>query len=290
MKRALVLGGGGIVGVAWETAILAGLLEGGADVGDADLIVGTSAGSMVGSQIAGGRDAREMMREGRERPAPPTSSAKPDVAGLTAVFSGWAAMENTTPEGCAKVGKLALAAVTMPEDELLARFEDSGDAWPAKPLLIAAVDCESGERRVFDRTSGVPLRLAIAASCAVPGMFPPVTIGGRRYTDGGVWSGTSADLAQSIAPDAVLIIAPMGSSTENAFGRLIAGQIVTEKAELEAAGARVIVVQFDDAAKQSGAANLMDPAGAPVAAAAGEAHGRRLADDVGALWRGARAR
>ena len=123
MKRALVLGGGGIVGVAWETAILAGLLEGGVDVRDADLIVGTSAGSIVGSQIAEGRDAREMMREGRERPAPPASSAKPDVAGLTAVFGAWGSMKQTTPEDCAKVGALALAAKTMPEAELIARFE-----------------------------------------------------------------------------------------------------------------------------------------------------------------------
>ena len=75
MRRALVLGGGGIVGVAWEAAILAGLLEGGADLRDADLIVGTSAGSIIGSQIAAGRDARELMREGRDQSAPASSAS-----------------------------------------------------------------------------------------------------------------------------------------------------------------------------------------------------------------------
>ena len=286
MRRALVLGGGGIVGVAWEAAILAGLLEGGADLRDADLIVGTSAGSIIGSQIAAGRDARELMREGRDQSAP-ASSAKPDVAGITAVFSTWGSQDEMTSEACARVGALALAAHTMPEEELLARFAARGDAWPEKPLLVTAVDCESGELRVFDAAANVPLRLAISASCSVPGMFPPVTIGGHRYMDGGVRSGTSADLAQRMAPDAVLIIAPMGSSAESAFGRMIARRLAAEAAALESAGARVMIVQFDDAAKQSGAANLMDPAGAAPAADAGEAHGRRLAADVRALWDGA---
>jgi len=284
MKRALVLGGGGIVGVAWETALLAGLMEGGIDLRDADLIVGTSAGSIVGSQIAAGRDPREMMLEARERPAP-VANESPDVAAITAVFAAWASFEEMTPANCARVGKLALEAKTMPEEELLARFErNEAVAWPAKPLLVVAVDCVSGDMRAFDAASGVPMQRAISASCSVPGMFPPVTIEGRRYTDGGVRSGTSADLAVRIVPDVVLIVAPMGSSTENAFGRLMAKQISAEAAGLEAAGAGVMVIQFDEAAKQTGAANLMNPAGAAPAAVAGEAHGRRIADEVGAFW------
>ena len=139
MKRALVLGGGGIVGVAWEAALLAGLIDGGVDVRNADLIVGTSAGSIVGSQIAAGRDPREMMRDGRERPAPPAGE-KPDVAAITAVFGLWASVNEMTPASCARVGKLALAAKTMSEEELLARFEGNEDSgWPARPLLITAV-------------------------------------------------------------------------------------------------------------------------------------------------------
>ena len=286
MKRALVLGGGGIVGVAWETAILAGLLEGGVDVRDADLIVGTSAGSVVGSQIAAGRDIRDVMRDRGEGSVPPESSVKPDVAAITAVFGRWASFETMTPDACAQVGALALAAPTMPEEEMLARFGREGDDWPERPLLVTAVDCTSGELRVFDAACGVPLRLAITASCSVPGMFPPVTIEGRRYTDGGVRSGTSADLAQRIEPDVVLIVAPMGSTTDNAYGRLMAGQIASEKAGLEAMGATVIVIQFDDAAKQSGASNLMNPAGAAPAAVAGEAHGRRMAPELRAWWSG----
>lgn len=289
MRRALVLGGGGIVGVAWETALLAGLMEGGVDLRAADLIVGTSAGSIVGSQIASGRDPRDMTREGRERPAPPAGD-KPDVSSIAAVFTAWASFDEMTPANCAHVGKLALEAKTMPEEELLARSErNEGGAWPASPLLIVAVDCESGEMRAFDAASGVPMQRAISASCSVPGMFPPVTIEGRRYTDGGLRSGTSADLAERIAPDVVLIVAPMGSSTESAFGRLMARQIAAETAGLEAAGAKVAVIQFDDAAKRS-ATSLMDPAAAAPAAAAAEAHGRRIADEIGAFWSGASTR
>jgi NTE family protein len=286
MKRALVLGGGGIVGVAWETAILAGLMAGGVDVRDADLIVGTSAGSVVGSQIARGRDPREMMREGRERPAPPAGD-KPDVSAIAAVFGLWGSVDEMTPEDCARIGRLAIEAKTMSEEDMLARFESNGADWPAPPLLVTAVDCGSGELRVFDAASGVPVQRAVSASCSVPGMFPPVTIEGRRFMDGGVRSGTSADLARRIMPDVVLVVAPMGSSTTNGFGKLMAKAIAREKEALEAAGAKVAVVQFDDAAKQAGAGNLMDPAAAAPAAVAGEAHGRRIAEEIGALWSGA---
>ena len=96
-------------------------------------------------------------------------------------------------------------------------------------------------------------------------------------------------LSGRIAPDVVLIVAPMGSSTENAFGKLMAKQIAAETAELGAAGAKVAVIQFDDAAKRA-ATSLMDPAAAAPAAAAAEAHGCRIADEIGACWRGGDAR
>src|SRR4029079_16972563 len=211
MPKALVLGGGGIVGVAWETAILAGLLEGGVDVRDADLIVGTSAGSVVGTSIARGHDPRELLAE---RGADPRGAATlpgrmPSPAEMATAFREWASYDEMTPQACAAVGRAALETPTMTENEYLARFaEHAAAGWPEAALLMTAVDCASGELRAFDAGSGVPIERAIAASCAVPGMFPPVTIEKRRYTDGGVRSGTSADLAQRMAPDVVLIVAP----------------------------------------------------------------------------------
>ena len=285
MRKALVLGGGGIVGVAWENAILAGLMEGGVDVRDADLIVGTSAGSIVGTQIARGRDPRDLLREWRERSSEaPPPGRMPSREEMAPAFILWASFDEVTSEACAAVGKAALATPTMSEAELLARFGEVGaEGWPAKPLLITGVDCESGELRVFDSNSGVPIELAIAASCSVPGMFPPVTIEGRRYTDGGVASGTSAQLAHCIEPEVVLIIAPMGGGVSR-LGAQIARTMAREIAGLEAAGAKVTLVQFDNATRAAAGTSLMDAVGAPAAATSGEAQGRRLASDVAEFW------
>jgi NTE family protein len=284
MKRALVLGGGGPVGIAWETAILAGLLDDGVDVSGADLIVGTSAGSVVGTQLRHGRDPRELLRE---QAAPRNGGGPPapqDPARIARVFQLWMSFDEMTPERCAEVGRLALATKTISEEEWIANFSrNSWPGWPSRPLMVTAVDCESGALRVFEATDGVPIALAVTASCSVPGMVPPVTIEGRRYTDGGVRSGTSADLAARIAPDVVLIIAPMGA--REGGGSIFKRQIEAERTMLEAGGATVRVVMFDEAAKVAGV-NLMDPAGIPGVAAAGEAHGRRLAAELGAWWRG----
>lgn len=286
MKKALVLGGGGIVGVAWETAVLAGLMDGGVDVRDADIIVGTSAGSIVGTQIARGRDPREMMGDNRARAREaPAARRMPSPEEMMPVFRAWGSFDEMTDAACAVVGAAAIATPTMSEEEYLAGFAVNGEGgWPATPLLITAVDCASGALRVFDATSGVPIELAMAASCAVPGMFPPVTIEGRRYTDGGLRSGTSADLAQRVEPDSVLVIAPMGGG-ESRIGMAIARSMAREIAALEAAGATVQLVQFDDATRAAGGANLMSAVAGPAASIAGEAQGQRIAAEVSAIWR-----
>lgn len=283
MKRALVLGGGGGVGVAWETGVLAGLLEGGLDARDAELIIGTSAGSVVGTHIGHGRDARELMRESekRERPAP---QAPPDPSQVAEIFRLWGSFDEMTPERSAQVGRLAAKASTVSEERWLEGFAvNEWSGWPVKELLIVAVDCDTGEMRVFDGTQGVPIERAVAASCAVPGLFPAVSIDGRRYTDGGVRSWTSADLALRVKPDVVLIVAPAGVPGPGVRG-LAAKQVAREMRALESNDVSVRLITFDDAAASAGA-NLMDPNAMPAAAAAGEAQGRRLAPELAAWWR-----
>jgi NTE family protein len=284
MKRALVLGGGGNVGIAWEMGVLAGLAAGGIDVRDVDLIVGTSAGSVVGTQIAFGRKPRELLEERRTAPQRPLGSggpASPDVAG---VFTTWLAYDEITRDAAAAVGALALQARTMPQEQWLAGFEVNGwRGWPEKPLLVTAVECETGAFRAFGRDGGVPIERAVASSCAVPGLFPPVDIGGGlRCMDGGVWSGTSADLAQRIEPDIVLVVPPLGWG-ERGLHLLSAKQLAREKVALEAAGVQVRIIAPDAAAREH-MTNLMDPAQALPAAAAGEAHARAAADDLRAWW------
>jgi NTE family protein len=286
VKRALVLGGGGNVGIAWEIGVVAALLDGGVDVRGADLIVGTSAGSVVGTHLAHGRDARELTQQRREQDTAPLENVEPDREAVSAIFRFWQAETTMTQARCAEIGRMALAAPTMPEERFVQGFERHGwPGWPDKPLLITAVDCESGAFRVFDRTSDVPIERACAASCSVPGLFPPVSINGRRYTDGGVASGTSADLAQRIEPDIVLILAPMGT-LGGPYHELMAAHIAREKGALESAGATICVLQLDEQARAAIGGVLMDPSKAPAGLEAGVRQGREAALRIAGWWSG----
>lgn len=285
MKRALVLGGGGPIGIAWESAMAAGLLDAGIDVRDADLIVGTSAGSVVGTSLAHGADARDLVTEQRQPREGPPASVNRDLAEVAAVFQLWSSFDDMTEAACKEVGAAALSVNTVPEEQWLATFESRAwPGWPEKPLLITTVDCGTGAFKVFDSHSGAPIVRAVTASCSVPGLVPPVTIDGRRYMDGGVRSGTSADLAQRIEPEIVLILAPMGRR-DGGVDRLAAKQVAREMGELQAAGANVHLVHFDDATKEIVGQNLMDPTRVPAVLDAGLAHGRRLAGEIRDWWR-----
>lgn len=286
VKRALVLGGGGAVGVAWETGIACGLADAGIDLREADTIIGTSAGSIVGTHLAWRRDPREILVEvTASRPQADGSPVPREQADIVAIFQLWSSFEEMTPEACAKVGTLAMRARTVPQEQWLEGFARNGwPGWPERDLRICAVECESGERRVFTCADGVPIAQAVAASCAVPGLFPAVEIGGRRYTDGGVWSWTSADLALQAGAGRALVVAPAGDDGPGVRG-LAARQLRAEERRLLEAGVDVRVVIFDDAAQKAGA-NLMDQAATPAAAEAGRVLGRRLAEEIGAWWEG----
>lgn len=146
--------------------------------------------------------------------------------------------------------------------------------WPASPrLAITAVDTETGGFRVFDRESGVPLVLAVAASCAVPGVWPPVTIDGRRYMDGGVRSGANADLAAGY--DKVVVLAPI----PRGFGPMPGAA-----EQVKDLGSQVAVVAPDAAALKAFGRNMLDPAARAAAARAGLAQAPSLVESVRAAW------
>ncbi len=246
--RALVLGGGGVAGVAWELGILLGLHDEGVDVRNADIIVGTSAGSVVGAQIAGGTDLESLfvsqltpVEQSKERMV----AFDPDQ--LMEAFSQAVAGAGSDMRAIrARIGAYALKAPTIPEAERRAIIEARlpVQTWPQQRLLIVAVDTETGEEYIMDRASGVPLVDAVAASCAVPGIWPPATIAGRRYMDGGVRSATNADLAKGY--DHILILNPLGANANN-FG---AGP-TAEAAALEREGSQVLVIEPDAASTAS---------------------------------------
>ncbi|HZG92504.1 MAG TPA: patatin-like phospholipase family protein, partial [Pseudonocardia sp.] len=182
---ALVLGGGGITGIAWELGMLAGLAEHGVDLTTADLIVGTSAGSVVGAQIATGVAVEERYAA---QLADPTGEIASRLGRATLVRFALAMIGPRDPQRVrARLGKVALRARTGPESERIAVIGNRLPVhrWPERGLRITAVDAHTGEFVVLDRDSGVPLVEAVAASCAVPGVWPPVSTGGRRLIDGG---------------------------------------------------------------------------------------------------------
>lgn len=280
---ALVLGGGGTVGIAWEIGVLKGLRDAGINLVDANLIVGTSAGSVVGTQLALGMPIETMFAD---QLAPANVALQQAMSFDPATFMGIAARWQSFPEmneaSRAELGRLALAAKTADEAAWLAIYEArlGGASWP-EHLVITGVDAESGAFKAWDRAANVPLVRAVAASCTVPGLFPPVTIDGRRYIDGGVRSGTNADLAQGY--DTVLIIAPIGMPMQGT-GMLAGKQIEQEVTDLRAGGSYVEVVTPDSEALGAFGPNLMDAARSAIVAQSGVRQGAIEADRLREHW------
>ncbi len=277
-RTALVLGGGGITGIAWELGVLAGLADAGVDLTGADLVVGTSAGSVVGAQLTSGADLEALFARQLE---PPTGEQAARMTRSALLRYGLAALRSRGDDVGfrRRIGALALAAerggLTPTEQE---RLDVIGSRlvsreWPDRDLRITAVDAESGEFRVLDRTSGVPLLQAVAASCAVPGVYPPVTIDGRRYVDGGMRSAANADLAEG--HDRVVVLAPIPRGM---------GPLASVDAQVTGMVARIAVVSPDDASRRAIGRNVLDPAARAGSARAGRAQAADVAAEVTEVW------
>jgi NTE family protein len=279
MSRALVLGGGGVAGIAWETGILLGLADGGVDVTDADRVIGTSAGSAVGAQITTGAGLAELFE--RQLAPPPASASSPafDVESMITEL-GFLLMSKTSGiERTKAIGEYALRARTGPEAQ---RREEIADrlpitTWPSRDLQITAIDAHTGELRVFTPADADDVELvdAVAASCAVPGIRPPVTIGSSRYIDGGARTTTNYDLA--LGADVVLLIAPF-PDLPTRDPELIA------RREKLAASATVLSVTPDEASLAAFGGNPLDPATAKPCAIAGRAQAAAHVAAVKRLW------
>lgn len=282
-KRALVMGGGGTVGIAWETGLAAGLLEQGVHLGEADLIIGTSAGSVVGAQLAAGYDPRLVLQMHRAMAGAVSGQAERaafDAEVLGEVFARWGSAGEMSPEVRRELGALALKAKTVPEDTYIGTIAQVTGVpeWPERRLLLTAVDAGSGEFVVWERGGAAPLERAVAASCCVPGIFPPVTIDGRRYVDGGVRSGTNADLAEGCG--VAVIIAPLGER-QFPHGRLAMEQ---EIALLRAGGGTVELVLPDAESLEAFGPDMMDASRIVPAAEAGYRQGLALAGRLQTIW------
>lgn len=264
MTSALILGGGGVAGIAWEAGIIDGLRGAGTDLGAADLIVGTSAGSVVGTALRQDADLESFITMRAGLPGPRNA---PD---MDAVMRGFAVLADASldpDEARRRVGRLALDTPTGPEEAWVAGISSGlpGRGWPAGRLLITAVNTLTGEFAAWDRDSGVPLDRAIASSCAVPCMAPPVTVNGARYMDGGVKSSTNADLARGAS--SVVVLDPLAGIQPRE--RL--------QAELAATGAGdITVIEPDEAAAAVFGTDLLSSSLWLPAFAAGRDQGRKL--------------
>jgi len=277
MTRALVLGGGGVAGVAWEIGVIESLALGGINLRNADRIIGTSAGAAVGAQLCTDESLESLCARQR---VPAAQSAELevdfDVDAISNVVIGSIEDGVEPTEMRARLGALALSTNTVDESVrravIASRLCDHD--WSSRDLIVTAVDANSGAFVTFDRHSGVDLLDAVAASCAVPGVWPPVTIGASRYIDGGVRSVVNLDLAADC--DTVVVIAPsvMG------FG----GSVLDQAAQLRATGVTVEVIAADDASLSAFGPNVLDPATREPSLIEGRRQGAEVVERLRAVW------
>jgi NTE family protein len=295
----LVLGGGGVLGEAWMSSVLAGLDE--AQEFDSlacRAYIGTSAGSIVAASLAAGARPGDRLGTLPEQPAAPEAEADA-IAPLRALLDvaaragGSAAAPfvslalSSTAVGGAMLRRAALRRVSRGSRSLsgLGRLiERSGASWDGR-LRVVAVDLDSGRRVVFGAAGApeVSVPAAVQASCAIPGVFRPVQAGGRSYVDGGVWSPTNMDVAEVGRGDRVMCLNPTASlrpargAMAGALGQLSRAIATAEALVLERRGARVSTIGPDAACARIMGVNLMDPSRREAVIEAGLAQGRTLA-------------
>lgn len=277
-----MLAGGGIAGIAWETGILRGIADESPLTAqrlvESDVLVGTSAGSTVAAQISSGCSLAALF-DRQVAEASPEIDPGVDIGAITELFldalreprtPGW----DRTRGRLQRIGAVALATDTVPEQvrrEVIAQRLPTHQ-WPDRALRIVAIDTATGELVVFDRDSGVGLVDAVAASCAVPGAWPPVTIAGRRYMDGGVNSSVNVEVAGDC--DMAVVLVPAGADAPSPFGPGPA-------AEIAGFAGQTFSVFADENSLAAFGANALDPRCRIGSARAGRAQGRREAQAVG---------
>jgi NTE family protein len=317
MTRALVLGSGGLTGIAWEAGVLQGLADGGTPIGDWDLVVGSSAGALVGARLLAEGSAEPTFRAQLAVGVRAEEQALASATGRLLIWLiraarqpglSWVARAGVLPlalravtANAARYGRGefatlrvilrsrrpgASAAETLRAMGRLARGSRAPEgvwigyweralgpvqAWPSAQLAVMAVDIAGGSRRAIDRSDEVALARAVAASTAVPGILPAITVSGQRYMDGGAGSQTNADLA--VGYDQVLVVAPVDR-----------GALDGELGQLRASGREVAVIRpsAHAAAVLGDELARLDPARIRASAQAGQEDGRAAVPVFGA--------
>lgn len=284
VRRGLVLGAGGVLGAAWTIGALVALQEEyGWDPRDAEVLIGTSAGSVLAASLGAGLAVGDLADHQRGLPVPgieydhDASGAlpplpRPGIGSVRGLVSSALRPRSVTP-------MMALSTVLPrgrgsiePVGQLVDAVVPRGQWSPHPRTWIVAMDYDSGRRVVFGR-DGAPtagLRDAVMASCSIPGWYAPVRIGARRYVDGGTCSPTSLDLVARLGLDEVVVLSPMtsqrydrprsvGERVERGVRRVVSRRVLTERHKVEAAGTRVTLLGPGPDDLAAIGANLMDP-------------------------------
>lgn len=275
---ALVLGGGGLTAYAWQVGVLAGLAEAGVDLSRADVLAGTSAGSLLAVELADGAAPADLygVQVSRKR-----AMLEVDFTLAMTVKFLWAALGSRDPETVVKrLGRLALSMRGVPETVVLdaMRSQLPVQEWPERPVRLFSVDALTGEAAGFGADSGVDLVRAMAASCALPPLYPPITIGAGRWIDGGARSTTNADLVNDC--HRVVVLAPIPKSPG------ASPDVLDHVASLRAGGALATALTPDRAARRAFGRNPLDASRIPGAARAGLRQAAEHADHIRTVWHG----
>jgi len=293
----LVLGAGGVLGAAWMAGALpavAGRLP--YPIGEVDVVVGTSAGSVLAAALRCGVDVDEVIAHQRGEavgvlagssvrdipagPLPPRPRLRvgsPRLMRATILtphrVHPWVGASAWLPRG--RVRHLALRSMVDTLHRHAYPHDPEHEAppdWVDDHTWIVAVDYDTGRRVIFGRPGAPRARLAdaVAASCSIPGWYEPVVIDGRRYVDGGVRSPTSLGVLASVGLDEVYVLAPMASTVtdnprqpherlERRLRRLITHALLREARSLVSLGTRVTVLTPGPEDLAAIGVNLMDP-------------------------------
>lgn len=269
--RALVLGGGGVSGIAWETGFLAGLAEAGAlDPTSADVIIGTSAGATVAAQLTSGAGVELLLAHQLDPDANVEPKPHIDITTVLAEIDRLLQSTQDLGEGRRRVGTFALNANVPTQEHRMEIIRNRlpVHTWPETELVLTAVDAKTGALVEMTKNSGLGLVEAVAASCAIPGVWPPVPWGVRRLIDGGMRTVANADLAADFTR--VLVLQPFEQKARPS-------DVVTTDD-------RSTIVVRPDAMYRQLALDAMDPTGRPRAARLGREHAHRVAPDIERFW------
>jgi NTE family protein len=276
--RGLVLGGGGVTGAAWMTGLIAGLADAGVDLSRPDIVVGTSAGSVVGAQLGSGATLEQLYARQLEPPVGEIA-APLNRRVLLGYARAFVRAHGDLELLGRRLGAMSLAAqrrggvLSQAERTEVVRRRLGPAGWPDFELRVTVVDARTGALRVITRADAVPVLDAVVASTAVPGVFAPVRIDGTDYVDGGARTGANADQAHGAT--AVVALTPMGGSVP---------RMLRAEPQLQRLGVPFVVVSPDAGARRAIGPNVLEPAARAGSARAGRAQAAAEAERIAAVW------